>query len=47
MEKIPKRKLEAVDFKPLTADGCAYIRLKGDEGSQLIVYVDDVIYASN
>jgi hypothetical protein len=45
--KSLKGKLEAVDFNPLTADRCAHIRLKGDEGSLLIVYVDDVIYASN
>jgi hypothetical protein len=45
--KTFKSKLEAAAFKPLTADGCVYIRVIKEEVSLLIVYVDDVIYASN
>jgi hypothetical protein len=42
-----KSKLEAAAFKPLAADGCVYIRVIKEEVSLHIMYVDDVIYASN
>ena len=45
--KTLKSKLEAAAFKPLAADGCVFIRVIEEEVSLLIVYVDDVIYASN
>lgn len=45
--KTLKGKLEAAGLKPLAADGCVYIRVKGNETAILVVYVDDVIYASN
>lgn len=35
------------DFEPLAADGCVYFCGWKYEASILIVYVDDVIYASN
>ena len=31
----------------LTADGCVYVRIVGDEFSILITYVDDCLYATN
>ena len=34
-------------FKQLTADGCVFVRIVGDEYSLLINYVDDCIYATN